>query len=167
MTHAELVAHAASWLFNSQRCCVVTTEVVTTGETPDALGWCNGRYSILVECKISVSDFRADAKKHFRRMPDMGMGDYRYFCTPRGLLNLSSIPEGWGLIESDGHRMFQRMKSKRWTGEKSREIGVMLSVLRRIGQTVPKGIAIRTYVHQTRCTASAGFEADFIEEKKE
>ena len=116
-THADLVTVAAEWLWKScklptgqasgsatyrVRCAVVITEMGSNAwEEPDAIGWTSGS-SILVECKASRSDFRSDAAKPYRRNPETGMGEFRYYLTPKGLLDLDEIPPRWGLIEYDG-----------------------------------------------------------------
>lgn len=104
MTHAELVARAERWLRNSKKCGVVFAERrTTTGhEVPDAIGWRFGVLSILVECKANRVDFLRDAKKFFRKNPEMGMGQRRYYMTPRGLVRPNEVPEGWGLLEAYG-----------------------------------------------------------------
>ena len=100
VTHAELVARAARWLRNTVRCGVVATEEYNVGwSIPDAIGW-KSHTSYLVECKVTRSDFFADAKKHHRRYPDQGMGHLRYYMTPPGLVSLDEVPEHWGLLEA-------------------------------------------------------------------
>jgi hypothetical protein len=99
MTHAELVARAEAWLRNHMRCRVVLCERSSAaGETPDAIGWRGSSYSILVECKVSRSDFRADLQKPWRRYW-AGMGCERYYMAPPGLLKPHEVPGGWGLLE--------------------------------------------------------------------
>lgn len=98
-THAQLVENARKWL-RRNGCKVVLAEFVTlNGETPDALGW-KGTWgdSLLVECKTSRADFLRDRKKAFRRDPTMGVGSYRYFMCPPGLIDPAELPEQWGLI---------------------------------------------------------------------
>lgn len=102
LTHAQLVDAARRWLRDTQRCSVVLTETVNgSGETPDAIGW-HGSHTIVVEAKVSRADFRADAGKPFRRLPDGGMGDYRFFITTPGLILPSELPAGWGLLVVNG-----------------------------------------------------------------
>lgn len=108
LTHKELVRIAARWLKNTQKCSVVISEMISAAsETPDAVGWRSG-FSVLVECKASLDDFRRDKEKSFRKAEktglDFGMGNRRYYMTPEGLLssnNLSRLPKGWGLLEVD------------------------------------------------------------------
>lgn len=57
--------------------------------------------SYLIETKISRSDFLADAKKPFRLNPDDGVGEYRYYACPTGLIKPEELPEKWGLIYVD------------------------------------------------------------------
>jgi len=88
MTHDDLVEIARNWLWNAKKgpegtgwkhvpCKVVLTELVSGMEIPDAIGWHSGR-SILIECKTSVSDFKADAKKLFRYAPEMARHRLRF-----------------------------------------------------------------------------------------
>jgi hypothetical protein len=99
MTHDELVDRGRSWL-RRQGCAIVLAEFaanVYTGEQPDVLGWRDG-LSLLVECKTSRSDFLADRRKKFRSQPDTGMGDWRFYLTPPGIVNVADLPPGWGLL---------------------------------------------------------------------
>lgn len=98
-THSDLVKRAAKWLRNTMKCGVVVTEEHSMGfEIPDAIGW-KSYESILVECKVSRSDFLRDRKKLHRRDPDLGMGDRRYYMAPPGLIKREELPETWGLLE--------------------------------------------------------------------
>ncbi len=102
MTHADLVKIAAKWL-RGKGCGVVLTELSTVAyETPDAIGWRSG-FSILVECKVSRGDFLRDAKKFFRLYPDMGVGTYRFYMCPEGVIKKDDLPEGWGLVWVDAN----------------------------------------------------------------
>jgi hypothetical protein len=101
MKHSDLVIRAERWLRNTVGCGVVLSELVSlnsSGEVPDAIGWRNGYTSILIECKTSRSDFLADKKKIFRKHPEMGMGDYRFYLTPPDTVFIKDLPEGWGLL---------------------------------------------------------------------
>ncbi len=75
-----------------------------TGECPDVIGWRDG-HSVLLEIKTSRADFLADRKKVFRKSPELGMGDARLFLAPRGVIGVADLPEGWGLLVTDGKRI--------------------------------------------------------------
>ena len=133
MTHAELVERAARWLRNSRGCGVVVTRAcVWTTEQPDALGWNATGASLLVECKASRADFLRDRKKPHRKYPGKGMGNYRYYLTPPGLVGLEELPEGWGLLEC-GPRSVRLRRRPVWVADKNRaeEIRHLLAHLRR------------------------------------
>jgi len=99
MTHQKLVEKAVAWL-RSYGCGVVLSEQsCASGETPDAIGWKRGCHSVLVECKISRSDFLIDLHKPFRTQNEAGMGCERFYLAPQGLLRPSDLPAGWGLLE--------------------------------------------------------------------
>ncbi|CCR31768.1 Upf89.0 [Salmonella enterica subsp. enterica serovar Agona str. 65.H.72] len=40
----------------------------------------------------------ADKKKLFRIMPEKGMGDWRFFLSEPGIVEINDLPEGWGLL---------------------------------------------------------------------
>jgi hypothetical protein len=112
VTHGELVDRAAKWLRGTLGCGVVLTERFSVAvETPDAIGWKYGE-SHLVECKVSRADFHADAKKPWRQ-PGMGMGCYRWYLTPVGLLTPQDIPAEWGWIEAAPRRCAVRQQATR------------------------------------------------------
>jgi hypothetical protein len=97
MTHDELVERAVRWLKGTRRCPVVLSEAGMGLEIPDAIGWEYGGRSILVECKVSRSDFLRDQKKSFRYYSDSGMGSVRYYMVPPNLISVDDVPEKWGL----------------------------------------------------------------------
>lgn len=154
MTHSDLVKAAAQWL--QRKCAVVITELSTIGESADAIGW-HGQHSTLIECKVSRSDFFSDQNKFFRREPYMGMGMARYYLTPAGLLKPDDIPPKWGLLELTDCGIRVTKKHEHFAEVNySQEIGVLLSTLRRIGQTSPTGVSIKAYTYQTKNTATFG-----------
>lgn len=98
MTHTECVLAAARWL--DGKCQVVLPEFFThNSELPDAIGFtAYGRNSHMIECKVSRGDFLKDKKKLFRQWPEQGMGNFRYYCCPKGMIKLEEVPGNWGLI---------------------------------------------------------------------
>jgi hypothetical protein len=78
--------------------------ITNSGEQPDALGFRSG-VSCLIECKTSRADFLADRKKKFRVEPSLGMGDWRFMLTPKGLIKVEELPPNWGLLETDGKKI--------------------------------------------------------------
>lgn len=109
------------------------------GEQPDCLGFRSG-VSCLIECKTSRADFLADRKKRFRIDPQKGMGDWRFMLTPKGLITVNELPAGWGLLETDGRRVYKThgfppntmWSESPFTGHKVSELGMMYSALRRM-----------------------------------
>ncbi|MEB2440984.1 adenylosuccinate synthase [Citrobacter braakii] len=57
-------------------------------------GWRGG--SVLVEVKVSRSDFLRDKHKPHRQRG--GLGDYRYYMCPEGIININDLPDRWGLL---------------------------------------------------------------------
>ena len=76
-------------------------------ETPDVIGWYDGN-SFLIECKASRADFLADAKKSFRANPNLGMGDWRFYMCPEGVIQPEELPQHWGLIWIKNDRVVKK-----------------------------------------------------------
>jgi hypothetical protein len=144
VTHADLVKIAEKWLLGTRKCSFVFTELacIATSEIPDAIGFRDG-HSILVECKTSRSDFLADGKKYFRRNPDMGVGSYRFFMAPQGIISTQDLPQGWGLVEVGekgkprqiwGHKsnIYSQPNHFHFERNLQAECGMMASALRRL-----------------------------------
>lgn len=109
------------------------------GELPDALGF-RSSVSCLIECKTSRADFLADRKKRFRKDPTKGMGDWRFMLTPKDLIKVEELPEGWGLLETTGKRIIKvhgfprntEWFDKPFTGNKQSECDYLYSACRRM-----------------------------------
>ena len=94
-THKQLVRRIASWYKMLHQSCVVLAEFATAAqEIPDVLVFKSGAFTILLECKVSRSDFLSDKNKFFRRQGDYGMGEHRYYVTPCGLISPEELPSG-------------------------------------------------------------------------
>ena len=135
MTHALLVQKAVEWL-RSYRCGVVLSEqACASGEMPDAIGWKRACHSVLVECKVSRTDFLADREKPFRRRQEMGLGNERFYLTPPGLLGRGEVPPGWGLLEYHRGRV-EKVRSSRKNLRSEEgfryEMNLLLASLRRV-----------------------------------
>ncbi|PSR54180.1 hypothetical protein AHMF7605_11930 [Adhaeribacter arboris] len=95
-THNQIVELAYKWLL--KRTGFAFKELRSlSNECPDVLGF-RHEASILIECKISRNDFLCDKNKSFRKNPSIGMGNYRLYCCPDGLIKKEELPEKWGLI---------------------------------------------------------------------
>lgn len=56
-----------------------------------------GHRTTLVEVKVSRADFVRDGYKPFRRDPEQGMGEHRWYFVPDGLITEADLPARWGL----------------------------------------------------------------------
>jgi len=135
MTHAQLVERAVRWL-RWYRCGVVLSEqACVSGEMPDAIGWKKQSHSVLVECKVSRSDFLADRDKPFRLKPEKGVGSERFYLTPLNLVRSEELPVGWGLLQCrrDRVEMIQpSVKNLRTAVGFRYEMNLLLASLRRV-----------------------------------
>ena len=86
VTHTDLVHHACRWLAGKHRCRPVFAEFqhLYSDEMPDAIGWTR-RLTHVVECKVSRSDFRKDAKKRHVLAGDC-IGQRRWYLCPPDLI---------------------------------------------------------------------------------
>jgi len=139
MNHNEIVQRTAKWLKRHHanivvpNCPTVVTELTTatmTGEIPDVIGF-NSHSSVLCEVKTSRSDFLRDKKKVFRHNPEMGMGEYRYYVCPHGLIKEMDLPKDWGLLYVKRKKIEIIKKSERHECNHRSERTLLLSVIRR------------------------------------
>lgn len=135
MTHAQLVEKAVAWL-RRYRCGVVLSEqACVSGEMPDAIGWKRACHSVLVECKVTRSDFLADRAKPFRLKPEQGVGCERFYLVPAGLVRRDELPEGWGMLENNRGRIetaHASGKNLRSAAGFRNEMNLLLASLRRV-----------------------------------
>jgi hypothetical protein len=96
MQHATLVELGIRWLH--RRCSIVLAELAASAEIPDVIGWADGTTSILIECKVSRSDFLRDCTKTARRKSNAGMGNRRYYLCPANVIQIADLPPKWGLL---------------------------------------------------------------------
>jgi len=137
MTHAELVARGEKWLWGIG-CKVVLREFqgIAGGEIPDIIGW-HWENTFLVECKANRADFLGDKNKLFRKYPDYGMGNFRVFLTPPGLIQPEELPERWGLLYAYPSRIVTqqgyspRRPSYYFKANTKNETTMLVSALRR------------------------------------
>ncbi len=116
--HGNLIKSAKKWLAGTCGCGFVFTELRSYSmEIPDAIGFRN-HGSILVECKVTRNDFLSDRNKLFRQYPEMGLGMYRFYMCPEGVIEAKDLPERWGLIwvkENDKLRVIHGPKGNIWS----------------------------------------------------
>ena len=137
MTHQQLIDLGEQWLRRRYRCGIVLSEQsCASGEMPDVIGWKNSCRSVLIECKVSRSDFLADREKPFRKKPEIGMGCERFYLARQGMIRKDELPTAWGLLECKGREITVAVKANRQS--QRTEIGLMwemnllLASLRRV-----------------------------------
>ncbi len=109
MSHKELVVMGKEILKQWFKCNPVFMEqgAGTVRERPDVIGWTGGwkdSKCYVLECKRTLSDFKADMKKPHKLDPKVGMGDFRYYFVTADFYNQNDcaimplLSDGWGLI---------------------------------------------------------------------
>ena len=140
ITHKELVSKAAGWLRRHKEntyipnCSFILQElsaITETGENPDIIGFCSYR-SVMIEVKVSRSDFLADKKKMFRSYDDFGMGQQKFYCCPEGMIQPEEIPDYWGLLYWTGKKIIITKIAKLTESNLRAERTMLLSVIRRV-----------------------------------
>lgn len=143
MTHDYLVERAAKWL-KSFGCGIVFDDRfqarTESGERPDAIGFRHD-VSVLIECKATRSDFLSDKRKKFRIDPQLGVGDWRFYLCPPGIIKVEDLPCGWGLLYCHPNKIERvhgipvnkvDLKEKPFTGNHVNEKKILYSALRRL-----------------------------------
>lgn len=137
ITHDDLVRLGAKWLNKSApnvfyKCQYVCTELVCAGtnEIPDIVG-IRPTGNILIEVKISRSDFKKDFMKKSRRSSDLQIGKKRLYLAPKGLINIEELPISWGLLEWNGETIEITKHSDDFQEDKTAINFIYYSILRR------------------------------------
>lgn len=162
-SHDDLVEMARKWLW--KKCCIVVTEMSIAygeGEIADAIGWDYCGWSIVIECKASRADFLKDRKKLSRT--GIGMGDAKYYLTPKGIISTDELPNGWGLLEFINKKRLpkvirQAVENKETHPKYGREISLLISCLRRIGG-LRDGISVKCYQFHSKNRATLGIKKE-------
>lgn len=98
--HEALCAKGVSWLKkNGFAVSAMNVWAFGSRERVDCIGF-RQQCSALLEVKVSRADFLADKKKPERRAG--GVGTYRFYLAPSGLIDVSELPPRWGLLEYSG-----------------------------------------------------------------
>ncbi|UWE19386.1 hypothetical protein [Herbaspirillum huttiense] len=106
--HQQLVSMGERWL-KKQGFSVVASELVAGGanEQADVIGF-RSNCSAVVEAKASRADFFADQSKPHRS--EGGMGVYRFYLCPEGIIRPEDLPQGWGLLHAVGRKVVDVVK---------------------------------------------------------
>lgn len=176
MKHSELIVLCSRWALKHKYAVAAITEcqVKCTSEVPDILAFKANGQSVLLEIKVDRADFKADAKKPFRKNQDKGLGLYRYYVVPEGLIKPEELPEGWGLLwfrESDG-KCFQKALSKRFLKrDHLAESAILVSALRRVGNLIAApvavGVSCKAYTVSTMGRTALYLEGEELNESYE
>ena len=137
ITHDQLVIRAKKWLETTHgtkfACGVVLAEFkCTISEIPDIIGF-NDHSSILIECKVSRTDFKADKYKSHRHYIK-GLGNYKYYLTLPHVACAEDIDNGWGLLYATDKRIIEVKEAEYFSDSsiKSKEWSILYSVARRL-----------------------------------
>jgi len=155
MNHKELVEIAYRWVYRIGWG-VAFKELVSMGsEIPDVIAFRSGE-TCLIECKASRGDFLADKKKRHRQVPEMGLGKFRFYMCPSGLIKPEELLEGWGLIYVGDKgkaeyalNPYNPMGGNIWRGgfvdrNTEKEVQIMYSALRRMPRKMLESVYLKS-----------------------
>ena len=121
--HDEIAKAGASWL-KRNGFSVIATDLTALGcrERADVIGF-RSQCSAAIESKVSRADFLADRKKPHRDVG--GIGLYRFYICPAGLIAADELPPRWGLLYVKGNRINEvvRPRGNIWPGPESKLAG--------------------------------------------
>lgn len=166
-THAELCDVAVNWLKRPYSIggigCHIAYSEITSGfncEVPDAIGWRSCQMNdgaVVVEVKVSRSDFLRDKNKPHRNGNTIGLGSWRFYLCPEGLIKPGDLPENFGLLyvtddggiksivgptstrhEKERQRLLDKM---RFSSDLERERYILVKLLKR-GNKQPKQVCM-------------------------
>ena len=139
MKHDDLTLLGAKWLKqhtkniivpNCREIAIDLSTATITGEQPDIIGWCSWA-SVLIETKVSRPDFLADKKKSFRINPNLGVGNFRYYLVPEGLIKENELPDNWGMLCYSNSGIEIRRAANKVKSNLDCERTILLSLMRR------------------------------------
>ena len=136
--HRELCERGAKWLKRHDQniiipnCATVAVDMITIeSETPDIIGWSSGA-SVMIEVKVDRGDFLKDCQKPFRQICDNGVGEFRYYLCPNGLIKDTELPDKWGLLYLNERNKIEIIKvAERQQANLKAERNMLLSLIRR------------------------------------
>lgn len=149
-SHRDLCFKATRYLKNRgiqsfHKCQYVVCELERAGECPDAFGFGAGTTQ-LIEVKVSRSDFLSDKNKYWRKNPEYGIGKFRSYLCPEGLIKETDLPKYWGLlwINNKG-AITEIIKPEPQECNHIEELNLIVSILRREG-IAPRIFSYKKYV---------------------
>jgi hypothetical protein len=111
----------------------VVCELERVGESPDAFGF-GGSSTQLIEVKVSRSDFLSDKKKYWRKYPEHGIGKFRSYLCPEGMIKEKDLPKYWGLLWiNEKGKITEIVKPEAQPCNHIEELNLIVSILRREG----------------------------------
>jgi len=127
----DLCNRAERWLLYTLKCGVVLKGLTAvTGETPAVIGWRDQHVSHLVACATTLSEFHSDRSKHYRNRSHLGLGIYRYYMCPSGLIMPDELPPKWGLLYVTPTKVLIKVKAERQDEYSHRaEIAMLVSAV--------------------------------------
>lgn len=110
--HDLLSSIGAKWL-KRHGFPIVATEIIAAGsrEQADVVGF-RSSCSAIIEVKVSRADFLADKNKPERQNDGTGLGVYRFYLCPVGLIRPDELPPKWGLLYSSDGKVVEVVKPK-------------------------------------------------------
>lgn len=164
--HYELACKAATWIRQRKNAepwktpyNISAVELVCMGaENPDVYAT-NGCDSVVIEVKVSHSDFMADKKKFARNKDNenYAMGTFRYYLCPEGVISQDELPEQWGLLYYVNGKIKKIVQAPEQKNvERIWDIMVLWSIMRR------EGLVGKTYNYRNTTVTNSAEEENYM-----
>lgn len=118
--HEHLCDRGAQWC-KKQGFPIIATglKANSSREQPDVIAF-RADCSLIIEAKASRNDFFKDREKPERK--GEGLGLYRFYIVPSGLVQVDEVPDSWGLLEVTGKKILEtkRPKGNLWLSQNSK-----------------------------------------------
>lgn len=138
LRHEELLKTAAKFIKNKAlthfgKSTYVVCNYNDGMEPIDVFGF-GGGCTQIIKVITTRMELNLDLERAYRKCPKYGVGEFRSYLCPNGLLNKEDIPKNWGLLWCDNKgKIIEILNPQKQEENKAQEAKIIKSLLRRNG----------------------------------
>ena len=138
LRHEELLKTAATFINNKGlthfgKSTYVVCNYNDGMEPIDVFGF-GGGCTQIIKVITTRMELNLDLERAYRKCPKYGIGEFRSYLCPNGLLNKEDIPKNWGLLWCDNKgKIIEILNPQKQEENKAQEAKIIKSLLRRNG----------------------------------
>ena len=138
LRHEELLKTAAKFIKNKGLAHFGKSPYVVCNyndamEPIDVFGF-GGSCTQVIKVITTHMELNLDLERAYRKCPKYGVGEFRSYLCPNGLLNKEDIPKNWGLLWCDNKgKIIEILNPQKQEENKAQEAKIIKSLLRRNG----------------------------------